>query len=398
MASDGKWAVRIAPGEPGGPFKMTVKGANEITLDDVWVGDVWVCSGQSNMTAQMPAKAPPGAEGKIRGFVAVGNGPLEWQVPKEFCRIGWTSACAIYEQEKIPVGLIYAAIGGTSITGWIAAPDSDPKKPAEKPAPGGLYADSLLKVQPFAIKGVFWWQGENDATLFNTTQYDQNFPALIRGWRRDWQCGEFPFLYVQLQSLPDADDGYGAQWIRECQRHALSVPKTGMVVTFDITDGNLHPKQEEIAKRMLLPLKAVGYGQKLEWSGPLFDSAVLQGDQILISFTHLDKGLVAKGGKLEGFEIKSAWSEPKGSTATDKWPAFPLPDWSKDRGAGFVPVDARLTPDSKQVVISAKDLKPPLRVRYASKSMARGNLYNTAELPASPFVSDPLAPQTLSWR
>src|SRR5262249_5039389 len=125
----------------------------------------------------------------------------------------------------------------------------------------------------------------------------------------------------------------------------------------------------------------------------LFDSAVLQGDQILISFTHLDKSLVVKGGKLEGFEIKAAWSEPKGSTATDKWPAFALPNWAKDRGAGFVPVDARLTPDNKQVLISAKDLKPPLRVRYAFKSMAKGNLYNTADLPASPFVSDLLPPQ-----
>jgi sialate O-acetylesterase len=383
---DGKWSVAITPGEPGGPFELVVKGNNEISVGDVLVGDVWACSGQSNMLTAMKALPPAGAEGKIRAF-----SKSAWGTPGSFSIIGWSAACAIWEQERVPVGLFFAAVGGTGIGGWMPAGEPDPKRPNVMPKPGELYGGSLKAVQPFAIKGAIWWQGENDANLFNGAGYERKLAALIKGWRRDWQCGDFPFIYVQIQSLPEKEEGSGAQWIRESQRRASSLPATAMVVTFDITDGNLHPKKDEIAKRVALAVRAIGYGQKIEWSGPLFETAALRNEQVVISFSHVGEKLVAKDGMLKGFEVQAAWDKPTGSGAVQTYPGWTFQEWAKDRGAGFVQVEAAISEDGKQVIVPAKGLKPPIRVRYAFKSMPQGNLYNTVGLPASPFLSEALS-------
>jgi sialate O-acetylesterase len=165
-----------------------------------------------------------------------------------------------------------------------------------------------------------------------------------------------------------------------------------MVVTFDVTDGNLHPKKDEIAKRLAAAVKAVGYGAKIDWSGPLFEKAELKGDNVVISFSHVGEKLVAKDGALKDFEIQSAWEKPTGSGCSQVYPGWTFPDWAKDRGAGFVPGEATISEDGKTVLVPAKGLKPPIRVRYAFKGMPKGNLYNSANLPASPFLTGPLEP------
>jgi sialate O-acetylesterase len=386
---DGKWSVELPPGEPGGPFTLTVKGGQDgkdIVVEDVLVGDVWVCSGQSNMLTATKAAPPAGAEGKIRAF----SSKTGWGTPGSYSIIGWATACAAWEQEKVPIGLLFGAVGGTGIGGWMPAGDPDPRKPDAAPKPGQLYWNSLGRLQPFAVKGMVWWQGENDANLFNGAGYEKRLTASIKGWRRDWRSGDIPFVYIQIQSLPEKDEGTGAEWIRESQRRAAELPATAMVVTFDVTDGNLHPRKDEIARRLSAAVKAVGYGAKVEWSGPLFEKAELKGDRVAISFAHVGEKLVARDGALRDFEIQSVWDKPTGSGCSQVYPGWSFPDWARDRGAGFVAVEATISEDGRTVLVPAKGLKPPIRVRYAFRGMPKGNLFNSAGLPASPFLTPPL--------
>lgn len=238
-----------------------------------------------------------------------------------------------------------------------------PGKPETGPGgaytPAGLYNAMIAPLTPYPIRGAIWYQGESNASPTGAPIYARAFQAMIRDWRRAWGTGDFPFLFVQLANFkanPSWPD------LREAQRETLSIANTGMAVTIDIGNPtNIHPtNKQDVGLRLALAARAVAYGEKLEYSGPLFRQALREPAAIRVRFDHPGAGLVAKGGALKGFEIAGADHK-------------------------FVPADARI--DGASVVVSASSVAAPMYVRYAWADNPECNLYNSEGLPASPFRS-----------
>jgi sialate O-acetylesterase len=211
----------------------------------------------------------------------------------------------------------------------------------------------------YSIRGVIWYQGEANANPSTAFTYRKIFPGLISDWRNKWGQGEFPFYFVQLAGFSTR---LSQSWavLRESQLKTLSVPNTGMVVAVDIGEAkDIHPKnKKDVGERLSLCALAKVYGKKLEYSGPLYEKMQRNGNKVTLCFSHND-GLHAKGGSLKGFELAG-----------------------KDKK--FYPADAVISAD--KVIVSSPEVKHPAIVRYAWKGYPQNcNLYNKANLPASPF-------------
>jgi sialate O-acetylesterase len=216
-----------------------------------------------------------------------------------------------------------------------------------------LWNAMIAPLVPYAIRGVVWYQGE--ANVHREAQYRTLFPALIADWRRAWAT-DLPFLFVQI--APHADM---TPEIRDAQLSTfLHTPKTAMAVTIDIGDAkDIHPPHKQaVGARLALAARAVAYGEKLEYSGPLFDALKVKGAKVTLTFTHLGGGLIAKGGPLKGFTIAGA-------------------------DGAFHPARAEIR--GKSVVVTSDGVAQPVAVRYGWANVPEGNLFNKAGLPASPF-------------
>ena len=230
--------------------------------------------------------------------------------------------------------------------------------------PTVLYNSMVYPLVPMSIKGAIWYQGESNAS--RAYEYRDLMPALIQDWRQSFQCGQFPFFLVQLAGfLKGAPEPDSTQWaeLREAQLMTVQrVPKTGMAVAIDIGDpGDIHPKDKvDVGDRLALNALAVAYGQKIEYSGPIYKSMQVVGDKAILSLTHAE-GLTAKGGTLTGFKVA---------------------------GDDHVFVPATATIDHDTIVVSAAGVTKPESVRYAFEIYPDANLYNAAGLPASPFRTD----------
>jgi sialate O-acetylesterase len=236
--------------------------------------------------------------------------------------------------------------------------------------PAWLYNGMVAPAVNYPIKGVIWYQGETNSAVERAAMYQRIFPALIQDWRKQWQEGNFPFLFVQISaftSVPTED------WavIREAQRRTLSVANTAMAVTIDIGNPtNVHPAdKQDVGHRLALAALALAYGDPIEYSGPLYRQASVDGHSMRIWFDHAASGLLIKGGgRLEGFEI--AGSDKK-----------------------FVPATAKI--DGKTVLVSSPSVSDPEYVRYgwANYPTPTVNLFNGAGLPASPFTTEKTIPK-----
>jgi sialate O-acetylesterase len=230
--------------------------------------------------------------------------------------------------------------------------------------PSGLYEGMIAPLLNYRIRGALWYQGEGNT--WRAHQYRKLLPALINGWRKGWNEGDFPFLIVQLPNhgtSPELGDSIWAE-LREAQlQTAKNVPKTGLAVTIDVgEEKDLHPpRKAEIGERLALWALGTTYGKAIVYSGPLYDSMKVEGDQIRIRFTNIGSGLDAKGGVLKGFAIAGA-----------------------DRK--FHWADARIAGD--MVMVSSPSVPNPQAVRYAWAGSPECNLYNQEGLPASPFRTD----------
>ena len=440
--SKGLWKVELAPLKAAGPLEMTVAGKNTLTIHNVLVGEVWVCSGQSNM--EMAVKNSQKAWGGVMNAdkeAAAGNYPLihlfkvqrvvagkpqtdvqgQWvvatpQTVGEFSAVGYFFGRDLHRAIKTPVGLIADSWGGTPAEAWMsdAVLDADPdlkiladswrqkiadypqvfekykqqlaewEKSAEEaqadgkvapPLPSvpgdprsnpwraaGLWNGMAAPLTPYAIAGAIWYQGEANAEF--AYQYRKTFATMIQDWRRAWNEGDFPFLFVQLASFSQ-DYAPPDSWavVRESQAKTLALPKTGLAVATDIGDPHdIHPKnKQEVGRRLALVAEAIAYGQKVEYSGPTFKSLRVEKGTLRLQFEHLGGGLVVRGAILLGFQI--AGEDQK-----------------------FVAAEARI--QGNEVVISSPHVPSPLAVRYAWADDPKCNLYNQVGLPAPPFRSD----------
>jgi sialate O-acetylesterase len=261
----------------------------------------------------------------------------------------------LHNELKVPVGLINSSWGGSPIEPWTI----DDKKS------GQMYNGMIAPLQPFAIRGSIWYQGETNVLNKNGLAYFDKMNALISGWRKSWNQ-DLSFYFVQIAPWAGR---YGpgqlpALW--EAQAASLKIPGTGMVVITDLVDNikDIHPRNKiDVGNRLALWALAKNYGRKdLVHSGPLYKSMKVDGQQIRLTFAHVGKGLKTRDGQsLTEFQIAGADGK-------------------------FVKATAEI--DGETIVVSAKEIANPLQVRFAWHKLANPNLVNSAKLPASPFQTD----------
>ena len=394
-AYQGVWSVILPTPAAGGPFTVTIEGHEKVVIDNVLIGEVWLASGQSNMEWSANSKIV-NAETEISNakypnirFFHVDrhlarhpqdDTPGFWvectpETMANFSAVAYFFGRDIHKKTGWPMGLIGSSWGGTPIETWIpktvlsmnpelveAAKKIEPRKwwPNE---PGWAYNAMIHPLVNFRIAGCIWYQGESNRQ--NATSYYKSFPLLIKTWREVWD-NEFPFYYAQLAPFKyEAADALDVAIVRDAQLQTqLQIPKTGMAVTNDI--GNLediHPRnKQEVGRRLALWALAKDYGvPSLEYSGPVYKSMEIRKDKITLLFDHAQNGLVKKGKNLTDFTVAG-------------------PD------RVFYPAKAKIVGNT--VMVSAKNVKNPVAVRFAFTDTAQPNLYNTEGLPASAFRTD----------
>ncbi len=387
--ADGSWRVKLAPLTadklstvnevlPGRALTITTeldgKTASKV-FSDILVGDVWLCTGQSNMAAPFGwGVYPPGSSAEAN-FPTLRNFTTNWtvctpQTVGKFYRVAVSFAREIQRETLVPVGLLSAAWAGTSIEGWFADFPADIK-----------YRCFEAKIQPlvgYSMRGALWYQGESN--IKDGLNYLPKMKRLIEGWRTLWDQGDFPFYFVQLAPIgqpvsdkPACGDGRAA--IRQAQMEALSITNTGMAVTLDIGAEKEHPaNKHDIGLRLARWALHRDYGRKeLVPSGPLYKSHQVEGSTIRIRFDYAQNGLML--------------AKKTGYNAPESTPDAPMP-WlsiqAKD-GTWFW-AEGRI--EGSELVVSSKDVKEPIAVRYAYTTQPIGcNLYNKEGLPAAPFTT-----------
>jgi len=388
-AAEGRWRVNLKPLTAGGPFTLTIESPTSKTeLHNVLVGEVWIASGQSNMemavqnTADGPKHVANSANPQIRLYTVPRHGAKtpqadvvgRWEEcgPKSvggFSAVAYFFGQALEQQLHVPVGLINTNVGGTTAERWMSKESLD-AVPQLKAMPKGQGANDLYNAMihpliPYGIRGAIWYQGESNAGV--AWHYRTLFPAMIKDWREEWKEGDFPFLFVQLAPfMPINHEPMDSQWaeLRDAQLHTmLTVPNTGMAVITDVGDEkDIHPKRKQpVGQRLALAARALGLGEKIEYSGPIFDRLDIKGSEAIVHFKHAGSGLAAKGDKLTGFTIAGA-----------------------DRK--FHNAEARIEGD--EVIVSSPQVPQPVAVRFGWANHPVVNLWNNEGLPASPFRSD----------
>lgn len=367
----GEWRVELDPLEVGGPFEFEASAKNKVLFKNVLVGEVWVCSGQSNM--QWALKQTEGSEKAIaesaNPLLRINQGSWNVAGPETtpgFSGTGYYFGRDLQKALGVPVGLINRSVGGTSARAWTskeAISKSEGLKSfdeIQKTNVGGLYEGHIRPLIPFAIRGVTWYQGESDAN--RPDEYKQLIKTMVNSWRSDWKQGDFPFIYVSLGAIGGpgtAATGWGP--IREAQDEALTLPNTAVAQFID-SDSDLHPRKKHIAgARLALAARGLVYGEKIVYQGPTFESLKVEGSQAIVKFKHVGGGLEVNGKALNGFVI--AGEDKK-----------------------FLPAQAKIEGDT--VIVTSQDVTRPVAVRYGFASNPQGTLYNKEGLPANPFRTD----------
>lgn len=402
----GNWKVLLDPMQASAQGKtMIISGTNTIKLDDILVGEVWLASGQSNMTYEMRKNS------KVQKPDSTSNWPIDeldhahnpqlriflvtnknlrkpdpahsgWSIAQDsalrnFSAIGYFFAKHLNEDLKVPVGIIASSSPGSRIEPWVSA-DALANEPYFKEnsikidgGPGKFYENMIEPLAPFAIKGILWYQGESGAYLKENITYAYKVDALINNWRTLWSDKKLPFYFVQIAPFyyskvkdPKVSyDIYTEPELREGQTQALRIPYTGMVVTTDLNENldNLHPHYKwEIGRRLELQAMANAYGAKnVVPSGPIYSGMSIAGNKIALSFKYTGGGLTSHDGKpLTNFEIAGSDGQ-------------------------FVPAEAEIKGD--KVYVWSASVAQPTAARFAWDEAANPNFYNKAGLPAAPF-------------
>ncbi len=420
----GRWHVTLKPEKAGGPHTLTVHGNNQIQIQNVLVGEVWVCSGQSNMEWPLKRAFEPQADiansanpdirlftvPKLKSDKPVEDIKAAWkecgpETTPDFSAVGYYFGRALQQARKVPVGLIHTSWGGSPAEVWMsddvlsgiaeykrdivdagAAAWQDYLKRKEdaqqqgKPAPGApwrpseLYNGMIAPLIPYAIHGAIWYQGESNAG--RAEQYRRLFPDMIRNWRRDWGHGDFTFLAVQLapwdmnKKRPLSEitaEPIESTWaeLREAQVHATEVlPNVGLAVITDVGDkDDIHPtRKAPVGERLALAARVIAYGDKTHGLSPALESVAFGPGGAVLTFKHVGPGLESRGGDLTGFAI----------AGIDRKFA-----WAQAKIHG-----------KNQVVVSSPLVSYPVAVRYGWAEFPVVNLFSKDGLPASPFRTD----------
>ncbi len=411
-AADGSWRVNLRSMKANStPQTMTITGKNKVVIEDVLVGEVWLCSGQSNMEWTVADSDNPkeeiaaGNHPRIR-HIKIPHRPSEkpesdvktdgWQAASpetvaKFTAVGYFYARKLEKELDVPIGLLGCNWGGTRIEPWtppvgFKSVPSLKKDFADKlnefpsvttktnkegnivkdinhQTPLALYNGMVHPLVPFAIRGALWYQGESNNG--EGMLYYEKMKALITGWRSVWKNPKMPFYFVQLAPFNYGGDDTRLAGIWEAQTETLEVPNTGMAVTTDIGNvKDIHPRnKQEVGRRLALWALSKTYGKSgMVYSGPLYDDMKVHANQIELSFDHVGGGLVSRDGK-------------------------PLTEFTiAGENKNFVAAHAEIV--GKKIVVSSDAVSKPVAVRFAMNQFAEPNFANKEGLPASPFRTD----------
>src|SRR5579863_1718419 len=424
--ADGKWQVALDPLPAGGPYTLEVKGKNAVKIDDVLVGEVWICSGQSNMQWNVNQSNDPDLERltakfpKLRmiNFPQTGSQEPIWthddrkwmvctpETVGSFSAVGYFFARELHRTLDVPVGMINNAWGGSACEAWVrrdllaadekykplldrwSQMEAQFKELATKTTlteeekqqfanlgnqmkgnarPANIYNGVLVSHLGYGIKGAIWYQGESNAG--RAYQYRDLFPLMIKNWRDDWGQGNFPFYWVQLadfyrEKLEPVESAWAE--LREAQTMTMAkLPNTGEAVIIDIGEGkDIHPKNKlDVGKRLARWALAKDYGIDIAYHSPQYKSMEKEGDKIRLTFDYIPGGW-------RPFEVK----QPRGF-------AIAGPDRS------FVWATAKILPDGR-VEVWSDDVANPAAVRYGWADNPVVNMYSQAGLPLTPFRTD----------
>ena len=404
-SGDGNWSVRIPTPSAGGPYSITFSDGDKTTLSNILIGEVWFCSGQSNMEMPMAGFTSQPVEGGTDYIInAKPSRPIRMCTvkravslkPLDSCEGTWeennpesvakTSAVAYFFALKlqdalnVPVGLLISDWGGTPIEAWmnreslekdfsgefdLSFLDGDvlPEKPQKRPCT--LFNGQVAPLIPFTFKGMLWYQGEDNRK--RAEQYSRLQPAYVAMMREQFQAPDAPFYFVQIAPYKYSNpDKFSNGVFYEMQEKTLSlIPNSGMAATVDIGEfGTIHPcKKKEVGDRLALLALTKTYGIKgIDAESPSFKSVSFTGGKALVTFNVGARGLSPIGQDLTGFEIAG-----------------------EDRV--FHPAVGRVT-KTVNVEVSSPEVHFPVAVRYCWRNWSVGTLYNCFGIPALPFRTD----------
>jgi sialate O-acetylesterase len=386
------WKLKVATPSAGGPFDITIASSDTIKLTDVMVGEVWICSGQSNMEWNFFA-----GEKDIRGELSNPANPMIrfFQVPKStsaypqddvkarwvtcdsnslksITAVGYFFGKKISNTLNVPVGIINSSWGGTPAEVWtpsdLISNDAQLLAAAEKVnktsqwwpwMQGVAYNAMIAPLTNFNIAGALWYQGESNVSTNDT--YAKLLTTMIDAWRNKWNK-QFPFYYVQIAPFNYGDSNINGALLQEAQTKAMSHPNVGMVVITDLVDSvsNIHPSHKrEVGNRLANWALAQTYHRNgVVYRSPEFEKAEKKSGRVELSFTNVPTELKFSGKSAKGFLIKDA---------TGQW----------------YPAEGKI--NGNRVTVWNKKVKDPAEVRYAFTNTLIGNVSSAEGLPLTPF-------------
>ncbi len=395
--SGGKWKLKVATPKAGGSYELSVSDGTTLRLKNVMIGEVWVCSGQSNMV--MPLKGffnqpvtgsneaiATSSNPAIRLFTVNNASSLQpmddfsgnWKncEPENVCNFSATAyyfGLMLYNVLKVPIGLINSSWGGTRIEPWISEngfqkfdfiklPDKNQQGTISKQTPTVLFNAMINPMVGYDMRGAIWYQGESNRN--GSMEYQNLMPRLIENWRSAWGIGEFPFYYVQIAPFYSPTEMNSA-YLREAQLKATTaIANIGMASIMDIGEKTcIHPANKKTGSdRLAFLALANTYGKTgFASSGPVLKEMTVAGPVVKLTFNHAVNGLTSYGKELSCFEMAAA-------------------------NKRFYPANAYIT--GTGLTLFSPSVPEPVAVRYAFKDFIVGDLFNTEGLPASSFRTD----------
>ncbi len=395
---DGMWKIMVKTPAAGGPYQITISDGKPLTLQNVLIGEVWICSGQSNMWMPMKGYFNQPVLGANEAIAVSRNDQIrlftveraksltvtsdfegEWKacVPEnvvDFSATAYYFGRMIQQALGVPVGLINSSWGGTRIEPWISEaglkpfdwvtlPDKNMDGDFSPQTPTVLYNGMIAPMVGYGIRGALWYQGESNRN--QPKEYEKLMAGLIENWRREWGIGDFSFYYAQIAPFDYGPNGINSAYLREAQLKAYpAVAHAGMACLIDAGEkDNIHPADKEAAgERLAYWALAKTYGQKgIEYSGPVFRDMTIDGSLVKLTFDHAENGLTTFGKELKNFKVAG-------------------------ENKRFYEARAFITRDG--ITVISDRVSNPVAVRYAFDDFTVGELYNTEGLPASSFRTD----------